>query len=783
MATNLLITQYNNYGNRQYLKSNTLQDYDTPDAKYITNVNFCTGDGLLMNYIANIDDNIEYDYLVEYSGMSSNGVIRSRWFIIERRRIRNGQSALTLKRDVLADFSADILKATIFIERGWCLNNNPLIFNQEPLSVNQIKQSEILLKDKTNSAWYVAYLAKNFFGETPADKQISLTQTKNHDLQFGSTDALLAAYPGSTLDTPTAVTYDFRDVTFQFDTGLAESSFGYYRWYVNSNKADGHFVDATSQGGLYFAKDYVAANNYLNNNLLSAETLSAAARKDYSAVDGSNLWAVNGLVARIGTDDATAQYYKMSVSITSDTTLTSQAGTNLTMAINGLINGAKTAGVFAGTNPSGYPITAVKKNIVAVWTNITASITGTLKSGAPLAANSPYYVLTWPQSDIYVATSATSQYVCRGSRYGAMLAQQLISQYGSGVIDIQLLPYFAIPGNLDGSYPATYTMSAASVVNFSDTFWAFFVSQPSFDIQLNNSEYLFANPADPKLDNITRFARLNSPNYASSFDFSIAKNKGVAAYNVNCTYKPYTPYIHINPVWDGIYGGNFDDARGLICSGDFSIARDTSAWTEYQLANKNYQLMFDRQIDTMDFTNEQQRIKEIVGAAAGAVSAGASAAVFGAVAGGPTGAAIGGVAGGLTSAVGGAVDVAMNEQMRARQREDAQLNFEYTLGNIKARPNTLTRVSAFNANNKVFPFIEVFDCTQTEKTVIANYLKWNGYTINAIGNLKDYISPNINETRIKGRIVFSDIINDTHLYDEINYELGRGILFPSNIGG
>ena len=143
MATNLLITQYNNYGNRQYLKSNTLQDYDTPDAKYITNVNFCTGDGLLMNYIANINDNIEYDYLIEYSGMPASATIRSRWFIIERRRIRNGQSALTLKRDVLADFSADILKATIFIERGWCLNNNPLIFNQEPLSVNQIKQSVV----------------------------------------------------------------------------------------------------------------------------------------------------------------------------------------------------------------------------------------------------------------------------------------------------------------------------------------------------------------------------------------------------------------------------------------------------------------------------------------------------------------------------------------------------------------------------------------------------------------------------------------------------------------
>lgn len=779
MATNLLITQYNNYGNRQYIKHNVLRDYETPDSAYIDNVNFCIGDGLLVNYIANIDDTVEFDYVVEYTGLPASAVIRTRWFIIERRRIRNGQSALTLKRDVLADYSVDVLRSTLYIERGWCLNNNPLVFNQEPLGVNQIKQSEVLLKDKTGSAWYVAYLAKNFFGETPADKQISLTQSKNYDLQYGSTQALLADYPGSTLDTPSAVTYDFKDVTFRFDSNYAS---GYYTWDVNSIKADSSFTDGGSSGSLSIPLGQARASyDYMNSNLLSAADLSAAARTDFGAVDANQLWAVNGLVARIGTDDATAQYYQMFVTTASDTASAPQAGTKLKTIINGLITGGKTAGVFTGTNPSAYPIRAIKKNIIAVWNNITSTITGTLKSGAPLASNSPYYVLTWPQSEIRVATRASTQYVCKG-RYAAPLAQQLINQYGSAVIDIQLLPYYAIPGNLDGNYPATYKMSDASVVNFDNVYWAFFVSEPSFDITFDDSKYLFANPSDPKLDNITRFARLNSPNYASSFDFSLAKNKGVAAYNVNCTYKPYTPYIHINPIWDGIYGGNFDDARGLICSGDFSIARDTSAWTEYQLANKNYQVMFDRQIDTMDFTNDQQRIKEIVGAAAGAVSAGASAAVFGAVAGGPAGAAIGGVVGGLTSAIGGVVDVTMNEQMRARQREDAQLNFEYNLGNIKARPNTLTRVGAFNSNNKVFPFIEIFDCTETEKTIVSNYLKWNGYTINAIGQLTDYINPNA-ETRIKATVILSSIIEDTHTLDEINRELNRGILFPSNIGG
>lgn len=779
MATNLLITQYNNYSKRQYVKNNTLQDYDTPDSAYINNVNFCIGDGLLVNYIANIDDAVEFDYVVEYTGLPASAVIRTRWFIIERRRIRNGQSVLTLKRDVLADYSVDVLRSTLYIERGWCLNNNPLVFNQESLTVNQIKQSEVLLKDKTGSAWYVAYLAKNFFGETPADKTIKLTQTKNYDLQYGSTQALLADYPGSTLDTESPVVYEYRNVKFRFDSNYAS---GYYTWDVNSTKADSSFTDGGSSGSLSIPLGKSrAAYDYMNSNLPTAESLNTACKGDLGGINASTLWAVNGLVARIGTDDATAQYYQMKVNIYDDGAVNTTGSIRINAIANGIIDGGKSAGVFSGTNPSSYPVRATTKRLTATWLNVTSTITGTLKSGAPLASNSPYYVLTWPQSEIRVATSASTQYICR-ARYAAPLAQQLINQFGSAVIDIQLLPYYAIPGNLDGNYPATYKMSDASVVNFGNVYWAFFVSEPSFDITLDDSEYLFANPSDPKLDNITRFARLNSPNYASSFDFSLAKNKGVAAYNVNCTYKPYTPYIHINPVWDGIYGGNFDDARGLICSGDFSIARDTSAWTEYQLANKNYQLMFDRQIDTMDFTNEQQRIKEIVGAAAGAVSAGASAAVFGAAAGGPAGAAIGGVAGGLASAIGGVVDVTMNEQMRARQREDAQLNFEYNLGNIKARPNTLTKVSAFNANNKGFPFIEIFDCTETEKTVVSNYLKWNGYTINAIGKLADYINPNA-ETRVKATVILSSIIEDTHTLDEINKELNRGILFPSNIGG
>ena len=47
-------------------------------------------------------------------------------------------------------------------------------------------------------------------------------------------------------------------------------------------------------------------------------------------------------------------------------------------------------------------------------------------------------------------------------------------------------------------------------------------------------------------------------------------NQGIDSFDIECTYKPYNPYIHISPNYKGLYGKDFDDIRGLICGGDFS---------------------------------------------------------------------------------------------------------------------------------------------------------------------------------------------------------------------
>jgi hypothetical protein len=60
------------------------------------------------------------------------------------------------------------MDAPCYVEKG-IINDtsNPLIFNPENVSVNQIKQAETPLVDESNSAWLVGYIKKNL-GEKSA---------------------------------------------------------------------------------------------------------------------------------------------------------------------------------------------------------------------------------------------------------------------------------------------------------------------------------------------------------------------------------------------------------------------------------------------------------------------------------------------------------------------------------------------------------------------------------------------------------------------------------------
>ena len=176
-------------------------------------------------------------------------------------------------------------------------------------------------------------------------------------------------------------------------------------------------------------------------------------------------------------------------------------------------------------------------------------------------------------------------------------------------------------------------------------------------------------------------------------------------------------------------------------------------------------------MQNLDVNNRYQQENDIFGAITGTIQGTAQGAMTGAMAGGGWGALAGAVIGGGSSAVAGIIDVNRNAALRRENKQYQVDQFNYSLGNIQAIPSSLTKVSAFNNNNKVFPVLEYYTCTNEEKEILKNNLEYDGYTIMAIGNLRDY-----NEGYFKGDLIRLDNLNDdSHVADDIYAEVSRGL--------
>jgi hypothetical protein len=276
------------------------------------------------------------------------------------------------------------------------------------------------------------------------------------------------------------------------------------------------------------------------------------------------------------------------------------------------------------------------------------------------------------------------------------------------------------------------------------------------------------NPIELKVINDCDSYRICSPNYNGIFEFNAAKNGGVDYFEVSYTYKPYSPYIHVNPNFKNLYGSDFNDARGLICGGDFSLPRTTEAWASYQLQNKNYLNIFDRQIETMDKQNQLTLTSQSIATPINALSTG--------VAVGSLGGPAAGIAAGVGSLAGGIADIALGQASYHTNKKAKVDIFEMNLQNIKALPISLSKVGAYNIDNKIFPFLEYYTCTDTEKEIYRKRIKYEAMTVNAIGTLEEYIDETNNYNFFSATpILLDDIADDYHLATAIADELQKGV--------
>ena len=295
---------------------------------------------------------------------------------------------------------------------------------------------------------------------------------------------------------------------------------------------------------------------------------------------------------------------------------------------------------------------------------------------------------------------------------------------------------------------------------------------------LHGYNYTTYTIANVKKDSQTVKARIVSPNSNGVWEFVPAKSVygdgDTISFTFRMTCMPYQPYIKVEPTFARLYGNDYDDPRGLICGGDFSLPQITDQWKTYQIQNKNYQVMFNRQIESLDLQQKWASRTDIANAITGTVSGVAGGALSGSMVGGGVGAAVGGVIGGAASIAGGVMDIYANNDLRKDQREAVEQQHNWQLQNIQALPYSVSKATNFNNEQPKVPYLEIYDCTDKEKTNFDNYLNLYSYSIGRYGKFSDYVKPT-GRTWLQGTFVrLKGISDDSHYLAAITDEVKQG---------
>lgn len=780
--------KYNNYANRIFKQGQALQDYLGVDGvNKISEIKKCTlwnpNDGITTTLPTpqNVNFSTEPDYCIvtdEY------GTIDSRWFVVETVRLLSGQYQCYLKRDVFADAWDELMESTCQIHRAIVLNDNPLIFNPEPITVNELIGSETAIKDKTGVPWIVFYSAG-----LPAQE----TNYEPEKLAYNHTTANKATWESTR--------------EFNFIPENLESIQINLKWNKRNTASAGflHLIpggmDTYNDPGAYFmALDSVP--EFTNPTSIDFNGALSAFKTQFTLKSAEEAAAIVAMDGDILYDSTEQKYYKIHATVT--TTSTVQAA----IAINGsdTFEWAKTT-IQTKTN---IPVseTIIPGYIVTMYRYAATSITleeMTSESAVDFKVpqhsvkpnDAPYYMWCMPYGEIEMVVNGNS--VIANPTLNLSIASWFANRNSSdSTFDVQILPFCPLPDEYIDPSDGHIVVDNDNEITDTDTItqtasphairgFIFACPSCSFTRQIRYQyprAYLFAE--NNKIGDICEKDRLYSPNYASSFEFSSSRNGGVFGFNIRCTYMPIQPYIRIAPIWSGLYGKEkYDkDPRGLICSGNYSIARLNDAWVQYQEQNKNYEAIFNREIQHMDVERKYQKINEVAGAISGTFTGAATGAAAGAMAGGPVGAAVGGVVGGAGAAITGGIDIENAEKLFQEGKSYATDLHKMQLGNVQAMPRTLAKTTAFNVDNRYFPIYVRYIPTTKEATLVDEYINIHSMTVDVAGKPKDYIynrysrnnsAPYTDKGFISGSIIRIETTHDTHYVDELNKEFTKGV--------
>ena len=763
--------------------------------------------------------------------------INSSWFVLEWKKIRGKQYRAVLKRDVIADNYNQLLTAPVYIQKANIKDpNDPLVFNSEGMAFNQIKQSETPLKDETGCGWVVGYIPSDWAGGTiqsnvaitSSNADITVTNLSDWEYYKNVTSNSNFKYMSNSNNgnkvglkvrwRHTEIGYSDSYVDFYGQMIYFNTSSGYISTSTlnttgqdasNTNWpswADSYHITGPTTAGWYYKTELEASErNALINQFTNATFrgyINTIIGQETEVANTSTINALLNLRSKIIRETSTNTYYRIDIKTVNEANpitvnKSTTAGANVFNYVNSGVNNAS-GWTVSSTLQNGDVVVQLNSDAYAIELNqISIDCEVTIDTDRFHLSDNPYDMFCIPFSDTLQIYDGTHTFTC-SKDVALNIAEHLAKSAGSSSIyDVQLLPYCparhviagsANPGNLldvsKAKYDNIVTVSEGQTTGYVNTIIWCMSSTFTFDI----SHYIYAptaNATELKVANECDMYRLSSGNFNGIFEFSPAKSYGVNGFKVECTYKPFNPYIHVTPKLKGLYGTNYttiDDMRGLICGGDFSLPQLSNAWANYELQNKNYENIFYRQIQNLEVQYDVAKTQSIVSSIAGTLTGGAAGAGTGAMMGakaGPYGAIAGTVIGGTVgtgAAIAGGIADYRNLVKLQEENIDYQTDlYHYNLQNIQAIPSSLAKSSALTFNTRVWPFLEYYTCTETEKNAFRNKLKYNGMTVMKIDNINNYIYDD-DYYFLQGQLIRLDNVNgESGMVAEIYNELFKGV--------
>lgn len=802
MTNIYLLYDFNNYYDRKVIKYSDINGYTPAGVEYevINNViNFNYSDGVDTEFIANITGGIS-DRIPNYLLITDeNDTIKQRWFITDNIYVRDKQYRFVLRRDVIADTYDILLDSPVFIEKGILSQADRMIFNDEGISVNQILSDKYTIPDATNCPWIVGYMTTDHVAEPetiPAESYADvITYSTLSQFPFYNELTTPARYTneevffyeigdwfsGRTIEVINSEGSSMQTSATAFDTDFLVSPLT-----IDNISSEDQFCTNLPTQITPVVNAFKTLHNIKTQQFL--ESLKAVIGKVIYISDTQKYYQV-GWYEQNGTkydgsyiddimdviDENSSLYSPMMQAAIYANNQTSPTY----LIINGITTWMAKWSAFAKCETYRLAITEIP---------LLRSISYTIPDSRRKMKDTPYTMFAMPYGSLTVkGANIPTDYWYRDYKTISMrVAQAIASKYGGNtpaLYDLQLLPYFPVRELLLKEQPQG-----------EDPFWCIDLNKGTEGIDYTfikdsqdekrglifwartNKGSFTVNDDKPAIDDNKLFSqtvmyRLRSPNYAGSFDYNPAKNGNTGIFDVDFTYKPYSPYIHINPFFSGLYGGNYHDARGLICEGKFDLPQTSDAWATYERNNVNYNNIFNREISHLETTNNLNVAK----ATLNGLFASDAAMMAGYKSGGESGAAIAG-ASALTTSIG---NIRIMQKQNTEDVSYTKAMHYYQMKNIRALPDGLTSAGALTNNNTIWPVVEIYKCTDEEKEALKDHIRYEGMTVNRIDRLRYLVRNKWVYSNgwnfFKGQLIQSNGIDNSIITKAVNDELNKGI--------